>query len=73
MSKGNVLSANVYPVLRIGDMERGDRGYTVPWAYNPATNNLDESYPWRSEPCGTVTMEIACVKKGKYRVRQERE
>jgi hypothetical protein len=53
----------------IREMQPGDHGYTVPWAFNPTTNTLDERFTIGSESFGTQELRVDCVVSGVYRVR----
>lgn len=51
---------------RIKDMKFGDDGYTVPWAYDPKSNELDLNYPIYDGCQGTVQMRVRCIGRGNY-------
>ena len=42
----------------IADMQIGEKGYTVPWAYDPITNELDINYDVDPSPLGTCEMKV---------------
>jgi len=49
----------------IKDMEPGETGYTVEWAYDEKTGQLDDGFPISSKG-GTASMRVTCVKRGVY-------
>ena len=64
---GNVVSVNAQPKdKKIADMNPGEVGYAVEWAYDGEW--LSEQYTVEEKPHGTVNMRIECVKRGKYAI-----
>ncbi len=60
-----------YPRSRtIAEMTRGEIGYTVPWAYNPETHDLDTSQTI-GEKGGTAHMRVKRTRWGSYVVEVE--
>lgn len=55
---------------RINEMEAGEVGYTVPWAYAPETEELNDAFTI-SEKGGTACMRVSCTMPGVYSVRVE--
>lgn len=43
---------------RLKDMREGQIGYTVPWAYNPRTKELNLNFCFISLPRGTSSMPV---------------
>jgi len=62
----NVVSVYGMPPLEstIGDMKRGDVGFTVPGAVE--NGMLDESFSIQAQAFGTGTLQVRCVKPHKY-------
>ncbi len=57
------------PMARnIKNMAPGAHGYTVPWAFDPRTDELDDRYTIHDRPGGTVQLRVDCVMPGVYRV-----
>ncbi len=50
---------------KIADMQVGDSGYTVPWAYTNE-NGLNTAFTISEEKGGTVSLWIECVADGRY-------
>lgn len=42
----------------VWDMNPNETAYTVPWAYNPITNDLNLSYDVSDKPKGTMAMKV---------------
>ena len=62
------IEGNVIDILegrdephRICDMRIGDSGWTVPWAYDKASNWLNDNYNIYSESGGTLEMWVKKV------------
>ena len=71
MVKAKLIGA--YPKDRtIAEMKAGESAYTVPWAYNPRTEDLDYSYIINPEKLGTAHMRVDCIMPGVYRVQVEK-
>lgn len=51
---------------RIGDMKRGDVGWTVPWAFDSTIGRLRPHFTLESSPGGTATMHIECQRDGLF-------
>jgi hypothetical protein len=65
----NATYKGTVPMARtIQDMKVGEIGYTVPWAYHPKTEELDEEYPIDSEPGGTAVLTVHCIAPRIYQV-----
>jgi hypothetical protein len=60
---GNVRKAHNKPEPErvIADMVKGEVGYTLPWAYDEATNSLNLNYPVYHTPKGTAALYVKCV------------
>lgn len=54
------------PERTLRQMQPGDEGWTVPWAYNAKTETLDEKFPWRDEPGGTVDLFVRRDEAGQF-------
>jgi len=52
----------------IEDLHPGQYGYCVPWAYNPQTDYLDDSFDLHSSSFGTACMLVRCVSWGLYEI-----
>ena len=63
----NIMGAPEYH-QEIGKMRVGEVGYTVPWAYNCETGNLNELYTIEHTRGGTCTLKVKCVLVGKYTI-----
>ena len=57
------------PKPKIGDMEPGENGYTIPWAYNKDLRRLDESAEIVPNKFKSSTLFVTCVEKGKYEIK----
>lgn len=53
---------------KLSQMNYGEKGYTVPWAYDPRTNELDLDFPVVEEKHGTCEMEVEKTESGYYEV-----
>lgn len=42
----------------VADMRLNEVAYTVPWSFNPKTNELDEKAPIDSDSAGTVVLKV---------------
>ena len=63
---GNVKVIGELKIERkIKDMEIGEEGYTVPWAYDANNRELNEDYPIIDIFCGnnaeTASMKVQCI------------
>jgi hypothetical protein len=43
---------------KISDLKVGEVAYTVPWAFDPDTNELETDFPIFTEPGGTVQLMV---------------
>lgn len=61
----NVIGIKDRPIpdQPIGDMSKGQVGYTVPWAFDG--QNLDEGFTIHAKG-GTCSLRVECVKPGLY-------
>lgn len=59
------------PERTIADMEPGETGYTVPWAYDRKSGNLNTSYRITSGG-GTACLWVECLETGKYVIEFEK-
>jgi len=69
---GNVKVIGELKIERkIKDMEIGEEGYTVPWAYDANSKELNEEYPIIDIYCGnkaeTASMKVQCIDVAGYR------
>ena len=63
--KNKVLaSTGVVYRKRISDMKVGENGYTVPWAYDPGTKELNDVFSIHKYKGGTVEMKVEKTKSG---------
>ena len=53
------------PDRRIADMQPGQIGYTVEWAYDSETGELDETFTLDSKG-GTCSLRVECVRPHQY-------
>ena len=56
------------PELRIGDMQPGDTGYTVPWAIKDGVLDEDSTL---TEQGGPASVKITCTEPHKYAIHYE--
>lgn len=50
----------------IADMEPGEVGFTVPWAYDRITGNVRDYFTIRRTPFGTSILRVECILPGNY-------
>lgn len=53
---------------QVGDMDPGEVGYTIPWAYNKNLRRLDETVEIISFKSGMNTLLVKCIEKGEYEI-----
>lgn len=53
---------------RIKDMQPGELGYSVPWAYSPNTSTLNEEFTIHPYKQGTVELPVRCLAPGSYEI-----
>ena len=59
----NVASATLKPKPpTVRDMQRSEVRWTVPWAYNEETGELDLGVRTHHERAGTCTLQVTCLK-----------
>ncbi len=71
MNMNNVTKVVNEPAVmrQVGEMEPGEMGYTIPWAYNKELRRLDETAEFTTFRAGTIsTLFVKCVEKGKYEI-----
>lgn len=58
----NVVDARLKPKPpTVGGMRRGEVRWTVPWAYDEETGDLDLEMPTHNERAGSSTLQVTCV------------
>lgn len=53
---------------KIHEMELGEVGYAVEWAFDEDTQELNMEFTIHEEMAGTASMRVTCVGKGKYKI-----
>ncbi len=53
---------------KIYEMEPGEIGYTVEWAFNEDTQELNTDFGIYEDAVGTVLMQVTCIKPGEYEI-----
>ena len=71
MSNVKRVIGGVPPVMpKIRDLEVGESGYTVEWAFNKETMELDTSFTI-GDKGGTMSLWVECIAPGEYAIEFE--